>query len=174
MIRGRDGEGHKHPHLLFVIVPRHDFRDEFRGAADRVQHVPEVMADDAQKFISRGKLAVAADVGDPTPQARGRPSALSCQVRVGVVPFSGEQSNVVGTFLAKGLVRSGSLFVNDLILLRPLAHKNLGRRRRGHMRRQSPIVLARAAARTSSARDRARLMTASTVSSIAVSSSPRA
>lgn len=63
------------PHLLLVIVPRHGFRDDFRGAADRVQHVPEVMTDDAQKFISRGKRVVG-------------PSALSCQVRVGVVPFS--------------------------------------------------------------------------------------
>jgi hypothetical protein len=55
-----------HPHLLLGMVPRHDFRDEFRGAADRVQHVPEVMADDAQKFISRGKRVVGPSAHGPT------------------------------------------------------------------------------------------------------------
>lgn len=45
---------------------------------------------------------------------------------------------MVGAYLAKGLVRSGSLLVNYLILLRPLAHKNLGGKLRGHMPRQPP------------------------------------
>ena len=86
------------------------------------------MADHAHEFISRRQRVVG-------------PSALICQVRVGVVAFAGKKRDVVGTFLAKGLVRSGSLVVKSLVLLRPLAHNNLGGRLVGHLRRQLSIHL---------------------------------
>ena len=82
--------------------------------------------------------------------------------------FARQQREMLGTFLAKDFVRVGSLLLKDLVFTDSLALENLRNGRAWRSTDDSRSVLARAAASTSSARLRARLMTASAVSSMAL------
>ena len=115
-------------HVFDVILPRHSCRDERRGADHCIQHIPQVVANEAEKLVPCREQIVG-------------PSAFTEQVLVRFLAFARQKADVLSPFVTKGFVCVGSLLSEGLVFQQSFPLANLGRLRAGNRGRRLSIRL---------------------------------